>query len=238
MKLHEPSIILIRPQLPENIGMVARAMQNCGFSKLILVSPREKWPNNLAIKSAAKAENIIKNAKVFKNTTQAFSNFHYIIATSSRRRYLNKYHEKKFSNLFSKIPIKKKVAILFGPENSGLSNEDLILSDCIFSIPTSNNNTSLNLSHSVLLMMYKWQEFFYKFKIDNIKKSKLAKKDEFNIFMNYLKKELKDSNFLHPAEKSESMFNNIQTLFLRANLSRSELQTLWGMFKKLKKTNQ
>ena len=90
MKFYKPSIILIRPQLPENIGMVARAMDNNGFKKLILVNPREKWPNNIAIKSSANSKKIISLAKVFNNLDQAVSKFDFIIATSVRKRFINK----------------------------------------------------------------------------------------------------------------------------------------------------
>ena len=230
------SIVLVRPQLPENIGMAARAMQNCGLKKLIIVSPREKFPNQKAIDASAKANNIIKNAKVFDSLDKSIENHHYIIATTSRKRFLKKPHEKDFDKLFSKIPINKKIAIVFGPERSGLSNEDLMLCDCLFSIPISNDNESINLSHSVFLMSYKFQENLKKFNKRNFKKNDLSNKKNFYLFMNFLKKELQNSGFLFPEEKSESMFQNIQTIFLRAQLSKIEIQTLWGIIKTLKKT--
>ena len=129
MKIFEPSIVLVRPQLPENIGMVARAMQNCGFKKLLLVSPQKKWPNIKATNASANAKTILKNATVFSNINEALSPFHYVIAASARKRFLQKPCQNNFSLLFSEIPKNKKIAIVFGPENSGLSNDDLILSD-------------------------------------------------------------------------------------------------------------
>ena len=137
MKVFDPSIILVRPQLPENIGMVARAMQNCGLKKLILVSPREKWPNQKAFEVSANANNIIKKTKVFNSIKLALSSFHYVIATSARNRFLHKIHQSNFSFLFKQVPSNKNIAIVFGPENSGLSNEDLLLCDCVFSIDVS-----------------------------------------------------------------------------------------------------
>ena len=236
MKFLKPSIVLIRPQLPENIGLTARAMYNCGLQELIIVSPREKWPNKKAMDSSANAKLIIKKSKIYDSINKALSNFNFVIATTARNRFLRKPHITNFSYLFKQIPSSKKIAFLFGPEQSGLSNNDLMLSDCIFTIPTSTNNKSLNLSHSVLLVAYKWQEYFKYFKIYNSNNtSDLSDKDSFDKFMHFLKNELNISGFLYPKEKSSIMFNNIQSMFLRANLSKKEIQTLWGMIKIIKK---
>ena len=137
--------------------------------------------------------------------------------------------------MFKELPNFNKIAILFGPEQSGLSNNDLMLCDCLFTIPSSNNYNSLNLSHSVLLMAYMWQEYFENFKIKIPKKDILSDKGSFDLFMKFLKYELNSSGFLYPKEKSNSMFNNIQSMFLRSNLSRKEIQTLWCMIKTIQK---
>ena len=215
--------------------MVARAMQNCGLKKLILVSPREKWPNQKAYDVSAKANIIINKVKVFNSIKVALSPFHYVIATSARNRFLQKFHQNNFSSLFKQIPSNKNIAIVFGPENSGLSNEDLLLCDTIFSIELSKKNQSLNLSHSVLLMAYKWKEYFSKSNNIKSRKINLSTKKDFNFFMNFLKYELIESGFLLEKEKRSSKFNNIQAMFLRAKLSKTEIQTLWGMIKKLKR---
>ena len=101
-------------------------------------------------------------------------------------------------------------------------------------MPLSTKNHSLNLSHSVLLMAYKWQEFFKNFKLVNSKTKTLSDKKNFGLVMKFLKIELIDSGFLYPKEKSHSMFNNIQSIFLRAQLSKKEIQTMWGIIKTLK----
>jgi len=237
VKRNNPYIVLVRPQLPENIGMVARAMDNCGFNKLILVSPREKWPNEKAIKSSANSRIILNKVKIFDSLKKALSSFNYIVATSNRNRFLQKPTNNIFIKLFNEIPITKNVAFVFGPENSGLSNEDLMLCDSIFNIKLSKTNRSLNLSHAVLLICYKWNEYFNVSKnlinSDNIRR-KIASKKDFQFFMDYLKKELIEVGFLYPKHKSKNMFNNIQTMFLRSSLSKIEIQTLWGMIKKLR----
>ena len=103
----------------------------------------------------------ILGLKVFNSIKDAVSNYNYLIATSARQRFLTKPHKNNFSSLFKEINGLKKIGILFGPENSGLSNDDLKLCDCIFSIPISMNNSSLNLSHSVLIIAYKKYKLEY-----------------------------------------------------------------------------
>ncbi|MDC0195014.1 hypothetical protein OAJ82_01965 [Alphaproteobacteria bacterium] len=234
MKILKPSIILVRPQLPENIGMVARAMDNCGLENLILVAPRESWPNQTAIDSSSNSKKIIEKTKIYNSLDDALSNFNYVIATSNRKRFL----QKIYVNDHKKFPSNKKIAFVFGPENSGLSNEDLLLTDVIFNINTAKSNTSLNLSHAVVLLCFAWRDYFMiknkKHDYDKNLKS-LALKKDFLYFMKFLKEELEDVGFLYPKSKSKSMFQNIQTMFSRASLSKVEIQTLWGMIKKLRK---
>ncbi len=231
MKTIQPTIVLVRPQLPENIGLAVRAMHNCGLERLSIVSPREEWPNQKAFDAAANAKVILKKAKIFNSISEAVSNYNCVIATSARNRFLSKPHKKDFVSLFKELPNSKKIAVLFGPEQSGLSNNDLMLCDFVFTIPTSIGNYSFNLSHSVLLIAYKWQEYFKCFRLKASKNEDLSDKKSFELFMKYLRNELDNSGFLYPKEKSNSMFNNIQSMFLRANLSRKEIQTLWGMIK-------
>ena len=238
MKIFTPSIVLVRPQLSENIGMAARAMDNFGFKNLILVNPRPKWPNEVSLKSSANSSKIISNTKIFKSLDEALKKFNFVIATSNRKRFLEKPYKENISTLFDSLPTNKKTAIIFGPENSGLSNEDLKLADVIFNINTADSNKSLNLSHAVLLITYCWRDHFIlrnnKPQNNNLSNNKALNKD-FIHFMNYLKQELSDVGFLYPKEKSKSMFQNIQTMFLRTSMSKLEIQTMWGMIKKLRK---
>ena len=155
MITNRPSIVLVRPQLPENIGMVARVMSNFSLKDLIIVKPRENWLNKQTINVAKKAKNILNNAKVYKNLDEALKNYTYVISTTNRKRYLDKPVTNNFKKIDKAINNSKKVAILFGPENSGLSNKDLRLSDLIFSIDTNKISNSLNLSHAVTIICYK-----------------------------------------------------------------------------------
>ena len=238
MRQLKPSIILVKPQLPENIGLVARAMDNCGLKDLIIIDPREKWPNDIAIKVSANSNNIIYKSKIYSSIEEALFKFNFVIATSARKRFIQKPYQNNINQLFQQFPVNKKTAILFGPENSGLSNEDLKLADLIFNINTSKSNSSLNLSHAVLLISFAWRDFFIlrKQKPNNNKlNNKMALKKNFYFFMDFLKNELEEVDFLYPKAKAKNMIKNIETMFIRAALSKTEIQTLWGMIKKLRK---
>ena len=213
--------------------MTARAMDNFGLSRLFLVKPRDGWPNKKAEKSAKHAENIIKSVKIFSNLEEATSKFNLVIATTNRHRFLTKKTFNNFNKLSKKFKDSRKIAILFGPENSGLSNQDLRLANYIYTIKTASPNKSLNLSHAVSLISY---ELFNSNKIINIleeNNEKASKLDLLN-FLNSLIYDLDSMNFFKPIEKKESMIDNIFAIYNKINLTKKELRMLWGMHKKLK----
>ena len=235
MKKINPTIILVRPQLSENIGMAARAMDNFGLSKLFIVSPRDGWPSKRAETSAKHADKIINKAKVYNHLDDAVSNFDLVIATSNRKRFLTKKTYDNFNILQKKIIDFKSIAILFGPENSGLSNQDIRLANFLFNIPTNNSNKSLNLSHAVSLMSYELSKLN---KISTNEKlpsldSKVSKLELSN-FLNFLINDLDSSGFFRPEEKKASMIDNIYSIYNKIDLSKKELRMLWGIHKKLK----
>ena len=235
MKKLNPTIILVRPQLSENIGMAARAMDNFGLSKLFIVNPRDGWPSKRAETSAKHADKIINKAKVYNHLDDAVSNFDLVIATSNRKRFLTKKTYDNFNILQKKIIDFKSIAILFGPENSGLSNQDIRLANFLFNIPTNNSNKSLNLSHAVSLMSYELSKLN---KISTNEKlpsfdSKVSKLELSN-FLNFLINDLDSSGFFRPEEKKASMIDNIYSIYNKIGLSKKELRMLWGIHKKLK----
>ena len=235
MKKINPTIILVRPQLSENIGMAARAMDNFGLSKLFIVKPRDGWPSKKAETSAKHADKIINKAKVYNHLDDAVSNFDLVIATSNRKRFLTKKIYDDFNILQKKIIDFKSIAILFGPENSGLSNQDIRLANFLFNIPTNNSNKSLNLSHAVSLMSYELSKLNKisaneKLSLFDTKVSKL----ELSNFLNFLINDLDSRGFFRPEEKKASMIDNIYSIYNKFGLSKKELRMLWGMHKKLK----
>jgi len=235
LKKINPTIILVRPQLSENIGMAARAMDNFGLSKLFIVNPRDGWPSKKAETSAKHADKIINKAKVYNHLDDAVSNFDLVIATSNRKRFLTKKTYNDFNILQKKIIDFKSIAILFGPENSGLSNQDIRLANFLFNIPTNNSNKSLNLSHAVSLMSYelsKLNKISANEKLSSFD-SKVSKLELSN-FLNFLINDLDSRGFFRPEEKKASMIDNIYSIYNKFGLSKKELRMLWGMHKKLK----
>ena len=236
MTINNISIVLVRPQLPENIGMVARVMNNFSLKNLIIVNPRENWLDHKTINAAKKANNIIKKIKVYNNLEEALKNFTYVISTTNRKRYLNKNSTNDYKKINSVIKNSHKVAIIFGPENSGLSNEDLRLSDLIFTINTNNRSNSLNLSHAVAIISYNIFQLDNLNKITNkCEKNNHVNKEQLSKYFDYLFDKLSSKNFFNPKEKSESMKNNIFNIYSKSSLTKKELQTLWGITKKLTK---
>ena len=157
--------ILVKPQLGENIGACARSMKNFGFSKLYIVKPKISFPNHKAKATSVGAYEIINKAKVFDKVKDALDPFNLVISLSARRRDINKKHISldDFNNIIKRKNL--NIGLMFGPEASGLSNEDLSLSNYILQIPTSTKFKSLNLSHSLTLMCFEIFKTNYKKKI-------------------------------------------------------------------------
>ena len=232
------SFILHKPQLSENIGACARAMKNFNFSKLVLINPKPSFPNDKIIATSVGAKNIIKNAKVYKNLDDALKNFNYVIAATARVRNKNfKYIDIK--NLNKKINFNKKIAFIFGPESTGLTNNELSYANYVIKLPTNNNFQSLNISHSLIIFCY---EIFMllngkKHKKIIINKVKIAKKKEFIKFFNFLVKSLDSINFLQPSQKRKSMIANIKSIFLKMDLSEKDIRILSSIIGSLIKKN-
>jgi tRNA/rRNA methyltransferase len=231
--------ILVKPQIGENIGASARSLKNFGFSNLKIVSPKQTWPNKKAKVTSVGAFDIIKNAKIYRNIPDAISEFNIIFSLSARKRDINKKHisMEKFLNII-KQKKKLKYGLMFGPEASGLSNEDLSYSNYVLQIPTSKKFKSLNLSHSLTIISYEiFKSLKYKkfnFKKENIR---ISSKKNINSLINHLKKLLEYKNFFIPKEKKHSMIENINNLFYRFEPNDKELRVLASIISTLAKKN-
>jgi len=230
--------ILVRPQLGENIGLVARAIKNFNFSKLRIVNPRSGWPNQKAIATSVGAKNILNTSKNYNSLDKSVGDLDKIFATTSRIRKVNK----KIISIFDlnkKIKNKQKIGIIFGPEASGLSNDELNCADYLVKIPTNKKFSSLNLSHSVILFCFQLFVFFSKknfIYMSNYKSSR-ANKSEVNKFLKFIIQLLDKRGFLQPDHKRQSMIRNIENIFYRTNLSDQEIRILLGIFSTLNKFN-
>ena len=198
-----PVIILLEPQLEENIGAVARAMLNFNLHNLRII--KKNWrPNKISLKNSAKADEILKNAQVFKNLEEAINDLQFVFATSNRKRDLNTdvVNLKQGTKIINNYK-NSKVGILFGPERSGLTNEHIALCDKIIEIPLNKNFKSLNLAQSVLLIAYELFNLSLS-KSNFIKKTEKIKKKELLIFFTVLENYLEKGNFFKVKEKKKN----------------------------------
>ncbi len=230
-------IILIKPQLGENIGACARSMKNFGLKNLKIVSPKFSFPNHKTKVTAVGAFDIINKTKVYSNIEDSLKTFDTVISFSARKRDINKKHLTILD--FSKILKKKKykkVGLMFGPESSGLSNQDLSYSNYILQIPTSKYFKSLNLSHSVTIICYEIFKFYNSKQLNKLgKKLEIAKKSKISSMINHLFNLLETKQFFIPKEKKHSMLLNINNLIYRLEPNDKELRILASIFSSLNK---
>ena len=236
---NQPYIILVQPQLAENVGMSARAMMNCGLYNLRLVAPRENHLSDKAISASSGADEILRNAQIFKTTEEAVADLEIVYATTARpRNQIKTVHTAEHAAAEMDKNIKQnktKCGILFGPERTGLHNEDICLSDAVIEIPLNPKHCSLNLSQAVLLVGYEW----YKHQIDadEVKfvtnSTTVAPKEMLFNFYEYLEKELAGHPVYKDEEKRPRMIMNLRNIFSRSQLTEQEINTLYGIIKYL-----
>ena len=229
------SFILHKPQLSENIGACARAMKNFSFSKLIVIDPKPIFPNDKIIATSVGAHEIIKKAKIYGTLEPSLKNLDLIISTTARFRNKNIKHIKL--NELNEIDFKKKVAFLFGPEASGLSNNEISFSNYVLQIPSNAKFKSLNLSHSLIIVA---QTIFQILNIKNSKyskskKIKSASKKNIQAMTNLCIKHLEEINFFKPKEKKPKMLENLRSIFYKMDLSQKETRILSSVFASLAK---
>ena len=154
-----PAIILVEPQLGENIGMVARAMLNCGLAELRLVRPREIWPNDKAVAAASGADRVLDGARLFASTSDAIADLNDVYATTARPRYMTKRvmtPRQAAAEMRAATASGAALGILFGKEAAGLHNDDIALAEAVITVPLNPAFSSLNLGMAVLIVGYEW----------------------------------------------------------------------------------
>ena len=239
MSLKNVHFILVRPQIGENIGSVARAIKNFNIKKLRIVNPRCNWPNQKALATSVGAKDILTSAKIYKSIEKSTEDLNIVFASTSRIRKVNK---KIISilDLKKKIKKKQKIGILFGPESSGLSNDEVNSADYLVKIPTNKKFSSINLSHSAIIFCFELFQYFSikKEVFRSNYKSLVATKSEVNKFLKFIISGLDKKGFLQPDHKRKSMIRNINNIFHRLNLSEQEIRILLGIFSTLNEFNK
>jgi len=231
-----PVFILVKPQMAENIGMAARAMMNCGVCEMRLVSPRESHLSDKAISAASGADTILRNAKVYSSTEEAIADCNYIYATTARRRGMIKpVGTARFAAHEMLSKDNYKYGILFGPERTGLQNEDVCLCNSIIEIPLNPEHCSLNLSQAVLLVAYEWYQQYLNAPQQQfvLGKTQFASKEKTLLFLQTLEQKLENSGIFIQEEKRRSMTINLRNIFTRSDITEQELNTLYGVINHL-----
>ena len=234
MSLKNIFFILARPQMGENIGSVARAIKNFNITNLRIVNPRCDWPNQKALATSVGAKDILESSKIYNSIEKSIGDLDLVFASTSRIRKVNK---KIISilDLKTKIKKKQKIGIIFGPEASGLSNDELSCADYLVKIPSSKQFSSINLSHSAIIFCFQIFQCFSNKKVSysSTYKSSVATKSQVNKFLKFIIHRLEKKGFLQPAHKKKSMIRNINNIFHRLNLSEQEIRILLGIFSTL-----
>jgi tRNA/rRNA methyltransferase len=229
-----PAIILVAPQLGENIGMVARAMLNCGLTDLRIVNPRDGWPSDHANRAASGALEKGVIARVFDTTADAVSDLHFTLATTARPRDMIKdvyTATSAMETAHAKITSGQGVGLLFGAERTGLENEDIALASAIITIPLNPDFSSLNLAQAVLLVAYE-------FMIQGDKtpdkqfmtgKTDIASANTIDQFTGRLIDGLSDNGFFKSPDMRPTVERNLINLFARQTWTDQDIKTLQGV---------
>ena len=233
-----PAIILVTPQMGENIGAAARAMMNCGLNDLRLVAPRDGWPNIKAERAAVGALELMPPVRVFDTTVAAVADLNFVYATTARDRRMVKpivtaRHAAEEAR--RQVAAGAKVGFLFGPERTGLVNDDLSLADTLLTVPLNPAFTSLNLGQAVLLVGYEYYQAGDETpgSVLALNGSVPANKDQLNNFFTHFERELDACGFLRNEEARPHMIRNLRNMWHRANLTEQEIRTLHGVVKEL-----
>ena len=231
-----PAIILVRPQMGENIGAAARAMLNFGLGHMRLVSPRDGWPNPAAVAMASGAARVLDGAMVRATTAEAVADLTHVYATTARPRDLTKRvltPEAAMAEAADRIAGGERVGVLFGPERAGLENADVVLANTVITVPVNPAFPSLNLAQCVLLTAYEWARATGAEPKRGKVKSEAATQGEKAKLAQALEARLETAGFFWPEDKRLSLQENLRNLIARLDLTEADVRTLHGVFRAL-----
>ncbi|KAB0680864.1 RNA methyltransferase [Aureimonas leprariae] len=234
-----PAIVLVEPQMAENIGMVARAMANFGLADLRLVTPRDGWPNEKARATASRADHVIDGARVFDTVREAVADLTWLLATTARPRDSVKPvrgPQGASAGLRARIAAGQPAGILFGRERFGLSNEEVGLADEIVTFPVNPAFASLNIAQAVLLMSYEWMQSAGgegeaeapRFAAPEMEP---AEKGDLHRLLDHTEALLDRLGYFRPPERKVALSEKLRTTLTKANFSRMEVHALHGVLR-------
>ena len=240
-----PSVILMEPQLADNIGMVARACANFGFDDLRLVNPRDGWPNEKARIAASGANYIIDDSKAYPTLDESIADLSWLAATTARQRDLRKpvmTPEQAIAEMRARIALGQRCGVLFGRERNGLETSEVANADALIMIPVNSKFASLNLAQAVLLLGYEWMRVdpvrslgrvtTYEKPVSegvNMGRDRPATKDELLRLFEHLESELERLGFFNPGHRKAIVSQNLRTMLSRMGATEQEVRTLRGI---------
>jgi tRNA/rRNA methyltransferase len=237
----KPVIVLVRPQLGQNIGKAARAMLNFGLTEMRLVAPRDGWPNPEAGPAASGADVVLEKAQVFETVQDAAADCTLIFASTVRRRDLVMpvIRPEEMADRIAASPA--RTAILFGPERSGLETEDVALANAIVTVPINPEFASLNLAQAVILLAYEWSKRG-ELSQPTVKELEApASHSELEGLIQQLNGELEEKGYFHPPSRTPATKNTLRTIFTKTGWSSREVKAVRGVIRALvgpKRTRQ
>ena len=232
--LLDPVVILVRPQLADNVGACARAMGNGGLFHMRLVAPRDGWPQERAWRMASGADRILDAATVHGTVAEAVADLHRVLATCPRPRHVVKpvLTARAGAGLLREVAGRGlRAGVLFGPERAGLDGEDMAQADTLVRYPLNPGFDSLNLAQAVMVMAYEWWVAADETPAAVLQtgESQVASKGALEGFLRHLVDELDASGFLRNAPKRAGMVRNLRHLFQRGEATEQEVRTLRGV---------
>lgn len=230
-----PVIVLVRPQLGENIGKAARAMLNFGLTEMRLVEPRDGWPNPAAGPAASGADEVLANAQVFATTADAVADCAHVYATTVRKRGVTK-------PVLTPEEVAREIhaqpgcsAYLFGPERSGLETEDVALARAILTVPINPEFGSLNLAQAVILCAYEWSKNADLVQPTQEELLPPAPQAELESLIGHFEALLEPRGYFRPEARAEATRRTLRTLLTKPGWNHLEVRTLRGVLSALEK---
>ncbi|MEQ8366511.1 MAG: RNA methyltransferase [Roseicyclus sp.] len=237
-QIRQPSFVLVRPQMGENIGASARAMWNFGLDRMRVVAPRDGWPNERAVALASGAGRLLDEAGLFDDVPSAIADSTYVFATTARPRGMTTpvvTPERAMQQARAIAARGGQVAILFGPERAGLENEDIARANAIISVPVNPEFPSLNLAQCVLLCAYEYRRASVEVapEVMEMAGTEFATGAEIAALGDHIEDRMETAGFFFPPTKAEGMRRNLRHMWARLPLTRADVQTLHGIFRQM-----
>ncbi|MEO9600466.1 RNA methyltransferase [Parasphingorhabdus sp.] len=236
--IKQPAIILVNPQLGENIGKAARAMLNFGLTEMRIVNPRDGWPNPAAGPTASGADQILEHAQVFDTTAEAVADCSHVYATTVRKRGMTKEVLTPWEAADDISGASGKCAILFGPERSGLEVVDVELARKIITVPINPEFGSLNLAQAVILVAYEISKLDSAANVQPTlekKKAEPAPQKELDMFYEHLERALEKNGYFYPPERAAATKVTLRNMLTKPAWTNEEVKTWRGVVSSLER---